>query len=209
MIKKSKVSNAVMGDDNLLREIANFLDQRNSIAYVNEFSEESAKQFFNDYTKAIRNGQNIFVTVIDSYGGFIDSLIFMMDIIDSSPIPVATVCVGKGMSCGSILLSHGTKGLRFISPNSRVMIHNVSSGSWGKQPEIQVDSDEVKRLQKTIFERMAKNCGKKKDFFLAELKKRGNTDWFLTAQEAKKMGIVDHIRIPTFSTNIQVQNIIS
>lgn len=210
MIKKAKlINNVVFGNSDLLKDLSEAVNQSNIVVYINSFNEESAKQFYTDFNSALKGGQSLIPVVIDSYGGNVDSLLFMMDIIESSPVPVATFAIGKAMSCGSVLLTAGTKGMRFIAPTARVMIHHVSSTSWGKEPDVQIDAKELTRLQQVAFTKMAKNCGKSKNYFLEQLKKRGNTDWFLTPQECKKHGLVDHIKVPVFSTNVIIQNVIS
>ena len=209
MFKKTSILKKVNnGETEFLEKLAETVEESGGVIYVNAFSEESSKQFFIDFNKALRSGQTLIPILIDSYGGAVDSLLFMMDLIESSPVPVATFAMGKAMSCGSILLTSGTKGMRFIAPSARVMIHNVSALTYGKQPDVQVSAEEMERIQTLAFQKMAKNCGKKKDYFLNLMKARGHTDWYLTPQECKKQGLVDHIKVPTFSTSIVIQNVV-
>ena len=210
MLKKQNIHKKVNnGEAEFLEELLKTIEESSGVIYVNEFSELASKQFYTDFNKAIKGRQTLIPILIDSYGGAVDSLLFMMDLIESSPVPVATFAMGKAMSCGSILLTCGTDGMRFIAPSARVMIHNVSAGAIGKQPEIENYAEEVKRMQFLAFQKMAKNCGKKKDYFLNLMKKRGYTDWYLTPYECKKYGLINHIRVPTFSTNIVIQNVIT
>ena len=193
-------------DGTATADIANIVDAKTITLYVNSFTEESAKLFYIDFNKAIKSGQDIIPIIIDSYGGAVDSLISMMDVIESSPVPVATICLAKAISCGSILLSCGKNGMRYIAPSARVMIHHISSFSWDKLPEMKVSVKETERLQELIFEKMAKNCGKKKTYFLDILKRGGNLDWYLTPRECLKHNLVNHIKVPQFKTNITVEN---
>lgn len=210
MLKKTKVQKRLIKNNGeFVKDLSKVMDDTSITLYVNSFTEESAKQFYLDFNKALRHDQTLIPILIDSYGGYVDSLLFMMDLIESSPVPVATFAVGKAMSCGSILLTCGTPGMRFIAPTARVMIHNVSSATWGKHHDMAVDVKETERLQQVAFHKMAKNCGKPKNYFLDQLKKKGNTDWFLTPEDAKKHGLVNHVKVPIFSTNIIVQNIIT
>ncbi len=137
---------------------------------VNEFTQETAKKFYESFQKALDSGQNIIPIVIDSYGGSVDALVTMMELIDSSRIPVATIAVGKAMSCGAMLLACGNKGMRYVAPSSRVMMHHVSSVAWGTTPELKISVEETERLQQMIFEKVSKNSGQKKNFFLKLLK---------------------------------------
>lgn len=193
---------------NITDVIVHALEEQSVTIYVNEFSEESARDFYFSFSRALKSGQKIIPIVIDSYGGSADSLIAMMDVIYSSPVPVATLAVGKAMSCGAFLLSCGTEGMRFIGPNSRVMIHGVSSGLFGKLPEVKHELIEMNRMQDMMFKNMAKNCGKPVNYFLKLLEKKGNLDWYLTPQECLKHNIVNHIRVPMLRTKMLVGSIL-
>jgi ATP-dependent Clp protease protease subunit len=175
------------------------------IVRVNEFTESSAKTFAEEMQNAHDAGQPIIPVLIDSYGGFVDSLVAMISEIENSKIPVATICQGKAMSCGSILLSCGAEGHRYIDPNSRVMIHDVSNMVWGKTEEVKATAAEQDRLSKLIFRLMAKNCGHRdKNYFLKLIHDKGHADWFLTAKETKKHKIVNHLRVPDFKVEVSV-----
>jgi len=175
------------------------------VILVNKFNEQSVKQFRDEFMDAHETGQDIIPVMIDSFGGSVYSVLAMADIIKSSDKPVATIAVGKAMSCGAILLTCGHEGLRFASPTSTIMIHDVALGTYGKIEEIKADSKEGERLNKLIFTLMEKNCGLKKDTLLNKLRKEHNSaDWFLTPQEAKKNNIVNHIRVPKLITKITV-----
>jgi ATP-dependent Clp protease protease subunit len=90
---------------------------------------------------------------------------------------------------GAFLLSSGTKGKRFLLPNATVMIHQPSSGASGKISDIEIDLKEGLRLKKKLTEILAKNCGKT----YLELEKNQDRDYWMSAEEAKKYGIVDEI----------------
>ena len=167
-----------------------------SIIYVNKFTEESAKEFLEAMINAQATGQSIIPIVIDSYGGEVYSLLKMIDVIRSSSVPVATVCMGKAMSCGAVLLTCGSEGHRYMAPTATVMIHDVASFAMGKVEEIKADAKESDRLNKLIFKFMADNCGKEAGYFSKLVHEHGHADWFLDADECKKHGMVNHLRIP-------------
>lgn len=167
-----------------------------SIIYVNKFTEESAKEFLEAMINAQATGQSIIPIVIDSYGGEVYSLLKMIDVIRSSSVPVATVCMGKAMSCGAVLLTCGAEGHRYMAPTGTVMIHDVASFAMGKVEEIKADAKESDRLNKLIFKIMADNCGKEAGYFSKLVHEHGHADWFLDADECKKHGMVNHLRIP-------------
>jgi len=174
------------------------------IIRVLEFDDEAAEDFAEDMSKAHNTGQPVIPVIIDSYGGYVYSLLAMISEIQNATLPVATICVGKAMSCGSILLSCGDDGYRFMDSNATVMIHDVSSMQWGKNEELKASAKETDRLQKLVFRLMAKNCDQEKDYFLELIHEKNHAEWYLTPNQAKKHGIVDHIKVPEFKTKISV-----
>jgi ATP-dependent Clp protease protease subunit len=174
------------------------------IVKVNKFTEESAKRFHNEMAQAHNTGQKVIPIVIDSYGGQVYSLMSMISAIQAADLPVATIVEGKAMSCGAVLLTFGEDGLRFASPDATVMIHDVSSGGWGKIEELKADVKEAERLDEKIFTMMARNCGKKDDYFKKKVFTKKHADWFMDAEEAKKHGLVNHLRVPKLNIKVEV-----
>lgn len=175
------------------------------IIHVNKFDEASVKQFRDEFMDAHETGQEIVPIVIDSFGGSVHSVLAMADLIKTTDKIVATVALGKAMSCGSILLTCGHEGYRFASPTSTIMIHDIALGAFGKIEEVKSNSKEGERLNRLVFGMMEKNCGLKKDFLLNKLRKEYNSaNWFLTPQVAKKNNIVNHIKIPKLITKVTV-----
>lgn len=180
--------------------IANVLNPK--VITVNKFTEDSVSNFFREMSEAENNNQEVIPIIIDSYGGDAYSVLPMVDIIKSSKKIIATISVGKSMSCGSILFSCGHDGYRFISPYSTLMIHDVSSGSWGKVEEIKADAAETDRLNKLVYTLMAKNCGKEEDYFMKIIHDRGHAEWYIDADEAVKHGLANHKKVPRFNIDI-------
>lgn len=174
------------------------------IIRVNKFDEDSAKKFSLEMAQAHNTGQKVIPVVIDSYGGQVYSLMSMISAIKHSEIPVATIVEGKAMSCGAILLSFGEEGLRFCDPDATVMIHDVSSMDWGKVEELKAGAAEADRLNTKIYTMMARNCGKKDDYFKKIVDKKKHADWFLDAEEAKKHGLVNQLRVPKVHIKVAV-----
>jgi len=175
--------------------------------YVNNFDEEAVKVFIEDMNKAQSTSQPIIPVYIDSYGGDVYALMAMIDIIKLSEKPVATICMGKAMSCGAVLLACGTKGHRYISPNATVMIHDVSSFSEGKSEEIKADAAETDRLQKMFYKILDKECERKDGYFDKLVFNKGRSNLYLDAEQCLKHGLADEIKIPKFNVEI-VHNII-
>lgn len=176
------------------------------VVLVNDFNEEAAKKFYSDMAAAENADQDIIPIVIDSYGGVVYSLFAMIDCIKASKKKIATISVSKSMSCGSVLLSCGHEGYRFCSPMSTILIHDVSSWHYGKVKEIEADAEETIRLNNTFYHLMDRNCGHEEGYFQKIVHdKKGHADWYLTAEEAKKHNLVNHIRIPHFEVTISTE----
>ena len=181
------------------------LKQEPIIVVVNEFNEESATEFSTAMSLAQNTGQKVVPVVIDSYGGQVYSLMSMISSIKSSTIPVATIVQGKAMSCGAILASFGTDGLRFMDKDATLMIHDVSTFAFGKIEELKADAREAERLNKKVYTMMARNCGKADDYFSNLIHDKGHADWFLDAEEAKEHNIVQQIRVPSLKASVTVE----
>lgn len=175
-----------------------------SVILVNRFDELAAKDFRDQFARAVNTGQKIIPIVIDSYGGHVYSLMSMIATIRQSPVPVATIATGKAMSCGAILFSFGHEGYRFMDPYATLLIHDVSSGSMGKVEEIKADAKEVERLNQIVYKMMAQNVGKPEEYFLKLVHDhKGHADWYLDAKECKEVhNLANHIRIPNFKVKI-------
>ena len=195
MIWTSKVSP-------LIKEVE--LRKQPVIIRVNKFDEKSANDFATKVALAHNTGQKVIPIVIDSYGGQVYSLMSMISDIQASDLPVATIVEGKAMSCGAVLLTFGEQGMRFADSNATVMIHDVSSACWGKIEELKADVAEAERLDEKIFTMMARNCGKKDDYFKKKVFNKKHADWFMDAQEAKKHGLVNHLRVPKLNIKVEV-----
>lgn len=175
------------------------------IIRVNKFDEESAKEFTELMSRAQNTGQSVIPVVIDSYGGQVYALMTMIGAIRNSKIPVATIVEGKAMSCGALLFSFGAEGMRYMDADATLMIHDVSSFAMGKVEEIKADAKEVDRLNKKVYEMMARNCGKPSDYFLKLVHERGHADWYLDGQEAKSHNIANELRLPTLTCKVDLK----
>ena len=186
----------------LIKEVE--LKKNPVIIRVNKFDEDAAKKFDQEVAQAHSTGQKIIPVVIDSYGGQVYSLMAMIASIRHADIPVATIVEGKAMSCGAILSTFGEEGLRFMDTDATVMIHDVSSMDFGKVEELKAAAREADRLNTKVYTMMARNCGKKDDYFLKLVDKKKHADWFLDSKECKKHGIINHERIPSVKIKIGV-----
>ena len=160
--------------------------------WVNDFTEASAKTFAKEVLEASADEDKPIIVYIDSYGGQVYALATMVAALGTVSNKVITVCVGKAMSCGAILLSCGEE--RYIDIDSTVMIHEVSGGFRGNVKDIEVEATEMRRLNDRWMTRLAQNCGKS----LEELEAlfRDKREIYMTAPDAIEFGLVDKIGIP-------------
>jgi ATP-dependent Clp protease protease subunit len=126
---------------------------------------------------------------INSPGGDVYSGMAILDTMNFIKPDVATISVGFAASMGAILLAGGAKGKRYALPNSKVMIHQPSSGYRGTASDIEIDARETLGIKKHIEEMMAGFTGKP----VAQINKDMDRDKYLTAKEAKSYGIIDEI----------------
>jgi ATP-dependent Clp protease, protease subunit len=132
---------------------------------------------------------------INSPGGVVTSGMAMYDTMQYIKPAVSTVCIGQAASMGSLLLTAGAKGKRFSLPNSRIMIHQPSGGAQGQATDIEIQAKEILRLRANLNNIYVKHTGKK----LADIEKAMERDNFMSAEEAKKFGLIDEVveeRIP-------------
>ena len=126
---------------------------------------------------------------INSPGGLITATLAIIDTMNHIKNNVSTVCVGLAASGGAWLLSSGTKGKRFILPNAEVMIHQPLGGAQGQVSDIEIRAKQLIRSKDILAKMMAKNTGQP----LTKVEKDVDRDYFMSAEEAKKYGIVDKI----------------
>ena len=201
MMIRSKIDPSIKS-----KRLADLINVPKSIV-VNEFNEEFAKKFATDITVAMGTGQEVIPIFIDSFGGEVYSLLAMVDVINkakSDGFIVATICLSKAMSCGSVLLSQGTEGYRYISEYSTIMIHDVSSGMWGKIEEVKADAKEAERLNELIYKLMSISIGKPESYLKEIVHTKGHADWFVTATQAVEHNLANHISIPSFNISVSV-----
>lgn len=199
------MQNYVDIDKNIRSKLSDLGIETPLIRLNKAFDYEMVEHFNEEFNKALSLSPKVIPVVIDSYGGEVYCLLELISLFQSSPVPIATICNGKAMSCGAMLYMFGHQNLRFMSEHATIMIHEVSSFNFGKVEEIKADAHETDRLNNLIFRLAAKHIGKKPDYFLELLHKHNHADIFMTAKEAKKHGICNHIGVPSLVTKVQVE----
>ena len=128
---------------------------------------------------------------INSPGGVVTSGFIIYDTMKMLKSPVSTICMGLAASMGSILLSGGEKGRRFVYPLSEIMIHQPSLGGYmqGVSVDLEITAKQTRRVKDISARILAENCGKK----FEQVMKDFDRDYWMDAKEAIEYGIVDHI----------------
>ncbi len=126
---------------------------------------------------------------INSPGGSVTAGLAIIDTMNHVKSDVSTVCVGLAASMGSVILSAGAKGKRFALPNSEVMIHQPWGGVQGQATDIEITAKHILATRDRLNKMLAKNTGQK----LEQIEKDVDRDFYMTADEAKKYGVVDQV----------------
>ncbi|MDD3480780.1 MAG: ATP-dependent Clp endopeptidase proteolytic subunit ClpP [Patescibacteria group bacterium] len=126
---------------------------------------------------------------INSPGGIVYSTLAIYDTMQFIKPDVQTICVGMAASGASVLLTAGTKGKRYSLPNSRVMIHQPMGGAEGQATDISIQAKEILYIKDKMIDVMKKHTGQTKE----KLERDMERDFFMSAEEAKKYGIIDEI----------------
>lgn len=126
---------------------------------------------------------------INSPGGSVYAGLAIYDTMQYVKCDVATICCGIAMSMGAFLLAGGAKGKRMATPNSRIMIHQVSSGFQGQATDIEIQARETLDLRKKLDEMIAVNSGQTYE----KVAKDTERDYFMSPFEAKDYGLIDRV----------------
>jgi len=126
---------------------------------------------------------------INSPGGIVTSGLAIYDTMQYIKSPVITLCLGMAASMGSFLLMAGEKGQRIALPNSRIMVHQPSGGFSGKATDIQRHAEDIIKTKRRLNELYAKHTGRT----VEEVEQTLDRDYFMSAEEAREWGLVDHV----------------
>lgn len=126
---------------------------------------------------------------INSPGGSVTSALALYDTMQHVKADVSTICIGQAASAAAVILAAGAKGKRFSLPNSRVLIHQVMGGAEGQQKDIVIAANEITRIKNQLNQILSKHTGQT----VKTIETDTDRDFWMTAEEAKKYGIVDKI----------------
>ena len=140
------------------------------------------------YLEAIDPGKEI-TFYINSPGGVVTAGMVIYDTMQMITSPVSTVCMGMAASMGSILLSGGTKGRRFIFPSGQVMIHQPSGGGQGVSADLEIMAVQILKIKQMGARILADNCGQTYDKVMKDF----DRDFWMDSKESVSYGIVDGV----------------
>ncbi|MBE9519940.1 MAG: ATP-dependent Clp endopeptidase proteolytic subunit ClpP [Proteobacteria bacterium] len=126
---------------------------------------------------------------VNSPGGVVTAGLAIYDTMRYVKCDIATLCMGQAASMGAVLLAAGTAGKRYVLPNSRILIHQPMGGFQGQATDIDIHAQEILRMRDDLNRILAFHTGQN----IRKIKKDTERDFFMSAQEAKKYGIVDKV----------------
>ena len=126
---------------------------------------------------------------VNSPGGIVTAGLAIYDTMNYVRCDIVTLCMGQAASMGALLLTAGTHGKRFALPNSRILIHQPMGGFQGQATDIDIHAQEILRMRSDLNKILAKHTGQN----IRKIKKDTDRDYFMSAEEAKKYGIIDKV----------------
>ncbi|MBW2657079.1 MAG: ATP-dependent Clp endopeptidase proteolytic subunit ClpP [Deltaproteobacteria bacterium] len=126
---------------------------------------------------------------INSPGGLVTAGMAVYDTMQYIKSDVTTVCIGQAASMGAVLLTAGAEGKRYSLPNSRILIHQPMGGFQGQASDIEIQAKEILRMKDTLNRILVRHSGKD----LEQIQNDTDRDFFMSGQEAKEYGIIDHV----------------
>tara|TARA_Y100000310_G_scaffold59208_1_gene54548 strand:- start:373 stop:972 length:600 start_codon:yes stop_codon:yes gene_type:complete len=176
----------------LNNQLGTLVDYKDSIIFINdEINEHTLTDLIIRMRNLLQNRKNINEPVnlmINSPGGDVHEMFGIIDYIESLEVKVNTICRGRALSAAAIILLCGT-GSRMMSKRSTVMFHQSSSFLGGKMSDITAYLDNVKHLETQVYILLSEKTNKDVDWWKEQMR----SDMFLTAKEAKALGIIDEI----------------
>jgi ATP-dependent Clp protease, protease subunit len=128
---------------------------------------------------------------INSPGGVVTAGLAIYDTMQYIKSDIATLCMGQAASMGAVLLAAGTKGKRYVLPNSRILIHQPMGGFQGQATDIDIHAREILRMREDLNKILAHHSGQS----MKKIKSDTERDYFMSASEAKDYGIVDKVLV--------------
>ena len=172
-------------------EIDEQLLKRREIFLWGEINDESAESIVKKILFFDGQNKDDITMYINSPGGVISSGLAIYDAMQYADSAVSTVCMGQAASMAAVILCSGTKGKRLVWEHSRVLIHQplISGNMFGPASDIQIQAEEMLRIRDNLNEILARHTGQS----IKKITEDTDRDFFMSADEAKKYGIIDKI----------------
>lgn len=174
-----------------------------SLIIEGEIDEGLTTQVLTTLFHAHESGQTFLPVYINSVGGSVDQAFAALDLLKNSGLEIITIGLGCAMSAGSLILSVAGD-TRYISENTRLMIHEVTSEIGGEASSMENGIKEINRLNNSIFDMLDKCSNKDKGYFKRMLKDNNHSNVYLTPKQAKSLGLIDQIKIPTINMDVKI-----
>ena len=126
---------------------------------------------------------------VNSPGGLVTAGLAVYDTMQYIKPDITTVCIGQAASMGALLLAAGAHGKRYSLPNSRILIHQPMGGFQGQASDIEIQAREILRMKDRLNQILVEHTGK----LIEDIQRDTDRDFFMSGEEAKKYGIVDHV----------------
>jgi ATP-dependent Clp protease, protease subunit len=164
---------------------------RDRIVFINGTIDDSVAAVVNAQLLFLEaeNPEKLIAMYINSPGGVVTSGLAIYDTMQWVKCPIATVCMGTAYSMGSFLLMAGSPGQRIALPNASVLVHQPSGGFQGAASDIQRHAEDILKTKRRLNTLYAKHCGRTYE----EVERTLDRDHFMTAEEAREWGLVDHV----------------
>jgi ATP-dependent Clp protease protease subunit len=176
----------------LMKKLEKYFFETRTVQLWGPVDDRSAKDIINKFFLLDMDKPGTEIRfLINSPGGMVTSGMAIYDVMKMLKSPVSTVCIGLAASMGSILLSGGAKGSRYIYPHGEVMIHQPSLGGYiqGVSVDLEIQAKQTKRVKEIAARILAENTGKKYEQIIKDF----DRDYWMDAKESLDYGIVDHI----------------
>ncbi len=174
----------------MAEDAKNGKNNKRAVYLIGNVTEDKSLEFIKEMFKLeMANPVADIVVIIDSYGGSVDAMWAMQDTMQLLRCKVHTLCIGKAMSCGQMMLIGGSKGCRYATPNSRILMHEISDWAFGNITALKNYTEELSRMDKQYRKFILKQTKLKKTQLDEMLKK----DYYMTPEEALDFGFIDKI----------------
>lgn len=172
---------------------------------VQDFDEGTLIHFTQALNVVNNSPQPVVPVQIDSSGGMIFALLGILNLIEGNEKPIMTFTTSYAMSCGAVLLSAGSKGYRYASKDSTILIHEAASSFEGKKSDVMADVQHMEQTNERLMDILAKNSNKPKKFYKNLIARNNNVDLYITPKQCIEYGLIDRIGIPVMEMEISAK----